>query len=409
MKLLKVDTLEMGIEKLYKAYKEAGSVLEVETISLVKALGRVLAEDVVSEEEIPGFNRSVVDGYAVKALETAGCSDSMPVFLEVVGEVEMGQAPPCKLESGQCMYVPTGGMIPEGADAVAMVEHCQPFGINQMAVYSPLSYGKNMVFAGDDVSLGQKVMESGKTITPADMGLLASLGKTEINVFKPWKAYIISTGDEVVSPEETPLDGQVRDVNTYGLIGEVEKMGFEVVGFELIKDDYDILKDRAEKAKETCDIVLISGGSSKGKKDATAQVIEDITGEVLTHGLAVKPGKPTILAFEKENKTIYAGLPGHPVAALLLFRLVIGVLWERLCGAKQVNNKVPLKAKIAVNLAAAPGRKTFQLVKLDGEWAMPILGKSGLIRTMSEADGYIILDVNDEGINKGEEVEVYLL
>ena len=409
MKLLKVDTLEEGIEKLYKAYKEAGSALEVETISLVKALGRVLAEDVVSEEEIPGFNRSVVDGYAVKALETAGCSDSMPVFLEVVGEVEMGQAPHCKLESGQCMYVPTGGMIPDGADAVAMVEHCQPFGINHMAVYSPLSYGKNMVFAGDDVALGQKVMEAGKKITPADMGLLASLGKMEMKVYKPWKAYIISTGDEVVSPEDTPLDGQVRDVNTYGLIGEVEKLGFEVVGFELIKDDYDTLKTRAEKAKETCDIVLISGGSSKGKKDATAQVIEDITGEVLTHGLAVKPGKPTILAFEKESKTIYAGLPGHPVAALLLFRLVIGGLWERLCGADQVSSKVPLKGKIAVNLAAAPGRKTFQLVKLDGEWAMPILGKSGLIRTMSEADGYIILDVNDEGINKGEEVEVYLL
>ena len=409
MKLLKVDTLEMGIEKLYKAYEETGSMLEVETVSLFKSLGRVLAEDVISAEQIPSFNRSMVDGYAVKAIETAGCSESMPVFLEVVGEVEMGQTPPCQLESGQCMYVPTGGMIPEGADAVAMVEHCQPFGVDQMAVYSPLSYGKNMVFAGDDVEFGQKVMESGKIITPADMGLLASLGKTEINVYKPWKAYIISTGDEVVSPTDTPLDGQVRDVNTYGLIGEVERLGFEVVGFELIKDDYETLKARAEKVKETCDVVLISGGSSKGKKDATAQVIGDITGEVLTHGLAVKPGKPTILAFEKENKTIYAGLPGHPVAALLLFRLVIGGLWKRLCGADQLNNKAPLKAKIAVNLAAAPGRKTFQLVKLDGERAIPILGKSGLIRTMSEADGYIIIDVNDEGINKGEEVEVYLL
>ena len=210
----------------------------------------------------------------------------------------------------------------------------------------------------------------------------------------------------MVSPEDTPAEGQVRDVNTYGLIGEVQRFGFEVVGFELIKDDYKLLKTRAEAAKETCDVVLISGGSSKGKKDATAQVIEDITGEILTHGLAVKPGKPTILAFEKESKTIYAGLPGHPVAALLLFRLVIGGLWNRLCIAK---NRVPLKAKIAINLAAAPGRKTFQLVKLDGEWATPILGKSGLIRTMSEADGYIILDVNDEGINKGEEVEVWLL
>ena len=405
MKLLKVDTLETGIEKLYKAYV-ADAVLETEEIPLVMAHGRVLAEDIISKENIPAFNRSVVDGYAVKALETAGCSDSMPVFLEVACEVEMGKPAPCKLASGQCMYVPTGGMIPEGADAVAMVEHCQPFGINQMAIYSPLSYGKNMVFAGDDVALGQKVLEVGKTITPADMGLLASLGKTKIKAYKPWKIYIISTGDEVVSPEDIPAEGQVRDVNTYGLIGEVQRFGFEVVGFELIKDDYKLLKTRAEAAKEICDVVLISGGSSKGKKDATAQVIEDITGEVLTHGLAVKPGKPTILAFEKESNTIYAGLPGHPVAALLLFRLVICGLWNRLCIAK---NRVPLKAKITINLAAAPGRKTFQLVKLDGEWTTPILGKSGLIRTMSEADGYIILDLNDEGINKGEEVEVWLL
>lgn len=409
MKLLKVDTLEMGIEKLYNTYLHSQENPETEIIPLVKAFGRVLAEDVISNEEIPGFNRSVVDGYAVKALETAGCTDNMPVFLQVVGEVEMGKEPPCKLERGQCMYVPTGGMIPEGVDAVAMVEHCQPFGADQMAIYSPLSYGRNMVFAGDDVSLGQKVLDTGKVITPADMGLLSSLGKTEISVYKQWKVYIISTGDEVVSPDDSPAFGQVRDVNTYGLIGETQRLGFEVVGFELIKDDYELLKSKAEAAKETCDVVLISGGSSKGKKDATAQVIEDITGEILTHGLAVKPGKPTILAFEKESKTIYAGLPGHPVAALLLFRLVIGGLWQRLCGTEKVANVVPLKGKMAVNLAASPGRKTFQLVKLEGEWVTPILGKSGLIRTMSEADGYIVLDVNDEGINKGEEIEVWLL
>ncbi|MBR5516705.1 MAG: molybdopterin molybdotransferase MoeA [Firmicutes bacterium] len=409
MKLLKVDTLEMGIEKLHKAYVASGATPKTELVPLVQSFGKVLAEDVYSSEVIPGFNRSVVDGYAVKSIETAGSSDSMPVFLEVVGEVEMGKAAPCQLESGQCMYVPTGGMIPVGADAVAMVEHCQPFGLNQMAVYSPLSYGKNMVFAGDDVAEGQAVLAKGKKISPADMGLLASLGKTEVLVYKPWKVYIISTGDEIVEPNKVPAEGQVRDVNTYGLIGEVQKLGFEVCGFELIKDDYELLKTRAEAAKETCDIVLISGGSSKGKKDATAQVIEDITGEVLTHGLSVKPGKPTIIAHDKDSQTIYIGLPGHPVAALLLFRLVVGGLWKALTGMDKVSSRNSLKARIAFNLAAAPGRKTFQLVKLDGEGATPILGKSGLIRTMSEADGYIILDVNNEGINKGEEVEVYLL
>ena len=263
MKLLKVDTLEMGIEKLYKSYTSVQSKPEIEVIPLVKALGRVLAEDIISGEEIPGFNRSVVDGYAVKALETAGSSDSMPVFLQVVGEVEMGKAAPGPIASGQCMYVPTGGMIPEGADAVAMVEHCQPFGIDQMAIYSPLSYGRNMVFAGDDVALEQKVLDAGKVITPADMGLLSSLGKVQVAVYKPWKAYIISTGDEVVEPNKAPMLGQVRDVNTYGLIGEAERLGFEVCGFELIKDDFDLLKSRAKAARETCDIVLISGGSSK--------------------------------------------------------------------------------------------------------------------------------------------------
>ena len=409
MKLLEVDTLEVGIEKLYKAYKEVKSQPEVENIPLIKALGRVLAEDVISVENIPGFNRSVVDGYAVKSIETAGAGESMPTFLHLAGEVEMGKEPPCDLERGQCMYVPTGGMIPKGADAVAMVEHCQPFCQAQVAVYSPLSTGKNMVFEGDDVSASQKVLAKGKSITPADMGLLASLGNTEIKVYKPWKVYIISTGDEVIEPEKTPGPGQVRDVNTYGLIGEVQSIGFEVMGYELIKDDFELLKTRAKEAKEICDVVLVSGGSSKGKKDVTEKVIGEITGGILTHGLAVKPGKPTILGFEKESETIYAGLPGHPVAALLLFRLVIGGLWKSLCNIDQVEKRVPFKGKMAVNMAASPGRKTFQLVKVDGEWVTPILGKSGLIRTMSEADGYIILDVNDEGINKGEDIEVWTL
>lgn len=409
MKLLEVDTLEVGIEKLYKAYKQVKNQPEVESIPLVKAIGRVLAEDVISAENIPGFNRSVVDGYAVKSIETAGAGESMPTFLHLTGEVEMGKEPPGPLERGQCMYVPTGGMIPKGADAVAMVEHCQPFCQAQVAVYSSLSNGKNMVFEGDDVFAGQKVLEKGKIVTPADMGLLASIGKTEIKVYKPWKIYIISTGDEVVEPDEIPAPGQVRDVNTYGLIGEVQKIGFEVIGYELIKDDSELLKRRAKEAKEVCDVVLVSGGSSKGKKDVTEKVIEEITGGTLTHGLAVKPGKPTILGFEKESETIYVGLPGHPVAALLLFRLVIGALWERLCSTDKVEKRIPIKGKMAVNLAASPGRKTFQLVKIDGGWVTPILGKSGLIRTMSEADGYIILDVNDEGINKGEDIEVWVL
>ncbi len=405
MELLKVDTLEETLEKLYYRYNEP---LETEDIFLTKAFGRVLAEDVVCHENIPAFNRSTMDGYAVKAKDTMGSGESMPTFLEVVGEVEMGKAPGFGIKSGQCAYVPTGGMVPQGADSVVMVEHCQPFGINQVAVYDAMSHGRNMVFAGDDVAEGQVVLKSGRKIRPADMGLLASMGRMTIKAYKPWKVYVISTGDEIINPGGKLNYGQMRDVNTYGLMGEIESLGLELAGFELIKDEYELLMDSAKRASKISDIVLISGGSSKGKKDVTAKVIDEITDKgVLVHGIAVKPGKPTILGAGMDN--LFVGLPGHPVAALLLFRLVVGGLWKHMTGMDCEEKTFTKKAKMAINLAASPGRKTFQLVKLEEDEAVPILGKSGLIKTMSDADGYIVLDVNDEGINRGEVVEVHLL
>ncbi len=480
MELLKVDTLEEALEKLYNRFsfcykpceldefttQESDEVqtgiLKREKVGLTEALGRVLAENVTCSENIPAFNRSTMDGYAVQSKDTMGAGESMPAFLEVIGEVEMGKAAGLKIEAGQCAYVPTGGMVPDGADAVAMIEHCQPFGANQMAVYDALSYGRNMVFAGDDVTAGQTVLERGHKIKPADMGLLASLGKTKIEVYKPWKIYIISTGDEIVEPQTSPNLGQMRDVNTYGLIGEVQNLGFEVSGFELVKDEYDLLLEAAKRGAQMSDIVLVSGGSSKGKKDVTAKVIDEVTdGGVFVHGLAVKPGKPTILGVPTGNSgksqlkgkvatdncnesqlddsttkiaqsleiaSLFIGLPGHPVAALLLFRIIVGGLWDNLTDRKEEKGRA-IKAKLTTNLASSPGRKTFQLVKLsrageglegkdirtasqkasEGLLVTPILGKSGLIRTMSDADGYIVMDTNDEGINKGEEAEVYLL
>ena len=420
MKLLNTDLLEEALEKLEKAMTAAGkNIIETESLPVHNASAMVLAEDIYSEENIPGFNRSTVDGYAVVSADTAGAGESIPTFLEVTGDVEMGIGAPGGIKRGQCMYVPTGGMVPEGADAVAMVEYCQPFGENQMAVYSPLSYGKNMVFAGDDVAIGEKILGRGRRLRPADIGLLSAVGRNIVEVYRPWNIYIISTGDEIVMPWETPGPGQVRDVNTYGLMAEAEALGFTVAGWDVIRDDEEALRKCAERAMKEADFVCISGGSSQGKKDATAAVIDALASDgVFTHGLAVKPGKPTILGFDGPSGTVLTGLPGHPVAALLIFREIVGGMWARFTGMETAEKKITVSGIMAANLAASPGRRTYQLAELDYEncdeetdlpRVIPVLGQSGLIKTMSRADGYIILDVNDEGICKGQQVQVHIL
>ena len=420
MKLLKVDTLESALDKLETAMREGGAgEPEREYVPVLQSLGRIASEDVLSCEDIPGFDRSTMDGYAVISRDTQGAGETMPTFLELAGEVKMGEKPEFSLTSGQCAYVPTGGMVPEGADAVAMVEYCQPFGDDRIAVYSPLSSGHNMVRAGDDVSRGEKLISRGHRIRPSDMGLLSAAGKTEIKVYKPWKVYIISTGDEIVPPEVMPLPGQVRDVNSAGILGEALACGFEIRGLEVVRDRQDVLADKVRSAMSECDVVVISGGSSQGKKDATEAVIDSLTSSgAFTHGLAVKPGKPTIIGFDEPTECAVIGLPGHPVAALLLFRLIVAGIWKRLTGLAETEKEISVDAVMASNIAASPGRKTFQLVRLDYEHidletglpqAVPVLGKSGLIRTMSAADGYVVMDVNDEGLRSGERVKVCLL
>ena len=420
MKLLNVDLLETALQKLEAEMTAGGkNIIETEEIAVETSLGRVLAEDVFSRENVPGFNRSSVDGYAVFSADTAGAGETIPVFLEIEGEVEMGKEPPCSVTSGQCVYVPTGGMVPDGADAVVMVEFCQPFGDKQIAVYDSLSYGRNMVFAGDDVAAGEKILPRGRRIKPADMGLLCAAGKSCIKVYKPWKIFILSTGDEIVAPHVVPSAGQVRDVNTYGLLGEAQEYGFEIVGWEVVTDDVNCLRNRVEELMKISDIVCISGGSSKGKKDATEAVIDEVTSSgAFTHGLAVKPGKPTILGFDEPSGTVVLGLPGHPVAAMLLFREVIGAIWERFTGTELASKKITVDGIMSANVASAPGRRTYQLTELDYAnvdeetglpSVIPVLGKSGLIRTLSRADGYIVIDVNDEGVNKGQQVKIHLL
>lgn len=433
MELLKVDTIEEAVKKLGRYADQLP--LYVEKIPHWQALDRILAEDIVSRESVPGFKRSTMDGYAVHSSDTSGASESMPTFLKIKGEVAMGKEPlgnAAYVGVGECVYVPTGGMIPEGADAVVMVEYCESFGIDEIAVYTSVSTGSNMVFPGDDVTENQELLKLGRRIKPADIGLLSAIGYTEVQVFRTWKIAIFSTGDEIIDSHGMPALGQMRDVNTFALLAQAKAMGFEVIHYEVIADDEGILRERVREMMKDSDLIFISGGSSQGKKDATAKIINELTSTgVLTHGIAVKPGKPTITGFDETSKTMLIGLPGHPVAAVLLFRIIAGGLWDTAHGiadeqkiryglSSLVNQGVTV-GKISTNIAASPGRKTFQLVKfIKNLWCQapenseiptvfPILGKSGLIRTMSEADGYIVMDVNDEGLNRGELVKVILL
>ena len=406
----------------------SGLPMETERVPLTELPGRILAEDVFCQDPVPGFHRSTVDGYAVRSSDTGGASESLPVFLKVIGEVEMGKAAEMTVGPGECVYVPTGGMVPAGADAMVMVEYCEGFGgagagavpaCLQMAVSCSVSAGANLVMAGDDMAEGQRVLQRGRRIRPADLGVLSAIGRTEALVYRPWKISILSTGDEIVAPDRVPGPGQVRDVNTYGLYGQALEYGFQVIRMEVVCDDAAELEAKAASAMADSDLVVLSGGSSQGKKDATAEIIKNLASSgVLTHGLAVKPGKPTILGFDEVQKAALIGLPGHPVAALILFREIVGGLWERLTGMSETEKKPAMAGIITVNLAASPGRKTLQLVTVDDRkrdpitclpLVSPVWGKSGLIHTMSQADGYIVMEVNDEGIQKGTQVEVHLL
>ncbi len=408
MRLLKVDTLEEAREKLLAAASK--KPLETERVHFANALGRILAEDLKSAENIPDFRKSTVDGYAVKASDTQGVTESIPVFLDVIGEVEMGKAPSKTVKSGEAVYVPTGGMIPEGADAVVMIEYCEAFDADSIAVYDPVSPGRNMIAVGEDIKEGQALLPKGSRLRPQELGVLSSAGVYEPEVFKPWKVTVISTGDELVGADENPEKGQIRDVNTYSVSAAAAGLGFEVIDTKVLKDNEKLIEDAIKEAMAKSDLVVVSGGSSQGEKDHTADVMDRLSDPgVFTHGIALKPGKPTILGYDENTETILAGLPGHPAAALMVFELMIGWLYRKLTGQKE---PLTVPAVITENVAAAGGRTTCQLVELchdDGAYkAVPIFGKSGLMTTLTKADGYVIIDADMEGLKEGRRVSVVL-
>lgn len=409
MRLLKVDTLDVAREKLFKAASKKS--VKTEKVHFTQSLGRILAEDLKSQENIPDFRKSTVDGYAVIAADTQGVTESIPVFLDVIEEVSIGTAPKKHIKPGQAVYVPTGGMIPEGADAMVMIEYCEKFDENSIAVYDAVSPGRNVIAIGEDMAKEEIFLKKGSCIRPQEIGVLSSAGIIMPEVFKPWKITIISTGDELVGAEEMPDKGQIRDINTYSISASAIKHSFEIVETKVLKDDEKLLEEVIANAMKTSDIVVASGGSSQGEKDHTADVMDRLTGSnVFTHGIALKPGKPTILAYDDSSETVLVGLPGHPAAALMVFELTVVWLYRRMTCQREPRTTI---AQITENVAAAGGKTTCLLVELkekNGSFysAHPIFGKSGLMTTLTKADGYIMVDINEEGLKEGQQVEVVL-
>lgn len=386
--------------------KEFRPLERSETVPLERACGRVLAEAVTAAEYVPDFDRSTVDGYALRAKDSFGCSDASPAVLRLVGEVRMGERAPLRVERDCCAYIPTGGALPEGADCVVMVEYSEDYGDGTVGILKSGAPGGNLIFRGDDAAPGRTLFEAGHVLRPQDIGALAAVGKTELAVRPRLRVGLLSTGDELVAAEEKPGEGQVRDVNTPLLTALLEDFGAEVSHCGIVKDDEELLREKTAAALRDCDAVVLSGGSSAGVKDAACRVIGSL-GELLLHGIAVKPGKPTILG-RAGNKPLF-GLPGHPAAAFFAAKLFLLPLLARLEGRKQ--RRFPLRARLAERVSADHGRMQISACRLERVGgvprAVPIRSKSGLVSQLAAADGFFLIERDCEGLNAGAEIDVY--
>lgn len=373
--------------------------------------GRVLAADVLAPEDLPSHSRSVVDGYAVRASDTFGSSEGLPAYLKVSGEILMGQLPALALGPGQAARIPTGGILPSGADAAVMVEHTEEVAASEIEVRKPVAPGENVITPGEDAKRGTVVLPAGTVLRSAQIGLMAGLGITQVEVAVRPRVAIISTGDEVVPPEQAPAPGQIRDINGPALSAAVMAEGGEPVFCGIVPDRLDPLLESLRAAQERADLILVSGGSSIGLRDEVAGAIAALGSPgVLVHGVAMKPGKPTVLGLCGQIPVV--GLPGHPTTVLVVFHVFVREMIARLLG-RRPDALQSVAARLTRRVASAPGRTDYLRVKVqqrDGSlWATPILGKSGLISTMVGADGLAVIPEAVEGIESGEEVAVEVL
>lgn len=381
---------------------------EIERVASAEALGRVPAAAVQAREDLPGFARSTVDGYAVRAADTFGASEGLPSYLDVAGAVRMGEVPDVEVPPGGAVTIPTGGAIPAGADAVVMVEYTQTTMPGTIEVVRPVAAGDGMVRADEDLAAGADLVPAGRPLRAQDLGVLAAAGVTEVEVRARPRVAVLSTGDEVVPPDTRDLDpGQVRDATASALGGLILGAGGVPELRGIVPDDQGALTSAIRGAMDAADLVVVSAGSSVGARDETAGVVASLGSPgIVAHGLAVKPGKPTLLA--ECDGTPIIGLPGNPLSALVVFRLIgVPLVW-RLAGCEVPPPEPTTSASLGRPIASAAGRLDVVQVRVRDGIAEPLLGASALLSRLTAADGYVVVPEPATGLDRDTQVEVTL-
>jgi molybdopterin molybdotransferase len=384
----------------------------ISQIPVFEALDRVLAMDIVSNENLPAFVRSTVDGYAVRCVDTFGSTETMPSFFSIIGEVRMGEKTDLTLSEGQCAVIHTGGMLPQGADAVVMIEHTQKSIANEIEVFRAIGKGENILHQGEDVEIGERIFSKGNVIQIGDIGGLLALGFVSIPVFNLPKVGIISTGDELVEPGDTLLPGKIRDINSYTLSNLIRKYGGIPKTYGIVRDNPDSLARMMRQAHMENDLVIVTAGSSASVRDYTSDVVNLLGSPgVLVHGVNVRPGKPTILGYCDHKPVI--GLPGNPVSALVIAMLFVLPVLRKLRGEVQVEPLVDQRVRVSINVSSVTGREDWVPVKFlspgrDGILVVePIFYKSNLIFSVIRADGFVKIGSDANGIMPNDILDFY--
>ncbi len=397
MKNMQLNSIESALELIHKQFD--GQFNQVEYATLETCFHRTLAEDIISQETIPAFPKSTVDGYALHFTDE-------PCVLSLTEKIDIGTETVKSLRKGTCVYVPTGAMLPLDADTMVMIEDTTLVGDNEVHIHTPVQERQHIIEIGDDMFIGKKVLSKNTLITAHEIGALASLGISKIPVRQKPRVTFFSTGDELVAVDQEAKVGQIREINTYTLSALAQEMGMEVVECKIVKDDYAVLETEFRRGIEQSDLVVVSGGSSVGEKDYTFDLLNGICDAgVLMNGMAIKPGKPTIIARDGHKPVI--GLPGHPVSSIIVFKVIVGELMKSWGFEVRVDR--PQKVVLTEEVYAAKGRDTYQMVsivKAGGSFkAHPTSGKSGMITLLTGSNGYVIIPKEAGVIRSGEEVE----
>lgn len=393
-------------------FKHLDPVLRDEDTATEQALGKVTAENIISSQDLPEFRRSTVDGYAIMARDSHGASESLPAYLKLAGEVLMGNEPGFDLDDKECALIHTGGMLPKVANAVLMLEDTQVLDNGEIEIYRSVASGENLIEIGEDVPEGGTVIPKGTRLRPAEIGGLLALGITKIKTVIPPKFGIISSGDEVIQPDQKPKPGEVRDINSYTLGALISELGAEAIHYGIIPDNRENLREIIQIGLQECDHLIVTAGSSASSRDLTADVMNELGDPgVLVHGVSIKPGKPTIFALAGEKVMI--GLPGNPVSALVIAYILVKPIIQAYLGLENRKFSASIPAKLTMNVPSQAGREDWIPVRLiEGKkevfQAEPIFGRSNLIFLLAKADGLVKIPSPTTGLEAGAAVSVRL-